>query len=571
MKQLFTNNRSCWIVFAVFALLFFLKNLLFQWFAFYEWLPAGSHGFCAFMGFILPKIATALLWASPVFLFRDKRWMILIALIVDTWCIANYIYMRNNNFLLDSFAFNIAGNLNGYWWSVLVFINLAIDLTIYAISCVSFSVFHWIKRTDRSFASWSILLLASVALHYSGEAFYILSRPVDSRPHFQINICSREARERVYGIDYEYLVEQTSLLSMPLYLLPDHIEIRRHHVYDRPLTPADSQALTAHCHLTAPADSLSVVSDTPLILIIVESLENWVCRPDIMPHLSALTQLDHVLYADHVTTQIVGAPSADGQMIVNTGLLPLTEGYTCFRYPHHSFPALMHLAADSTVMLLPHDTTVWNQTMMSPAYGYDTTLICSDVDSLLFERLNDVQQSGIRHIQCITQSTHAPFVSCSLSSLSLPSDMPFFMSRFMRAFNVLDDGLGHFIDRIATDSLLRTYTIVITGDHHILYREIREQYADYSRDHGMDYRPDEAFLPLIIYSPQIEGNIHLTDTCYQMDIYPTVLSLIGGDNYYWQGFGINLLDSTATRTTTPAEALRLSDLAIRNNYFAMPQ
>lgn len=558
------TNKNNWIIFGVFTLLFFLKNLLFQHFAFYEWLPADSHGAMAWVAFLLPKLASALFWASAVFLLKDKRWMILLAIIADTWCIANCIYMRNNNYILDSFAFSIAGNLNGYWWSVLLFIDWAIDLMIYGISCLFFLVFFKIRKEKRSVAAWALVALCAVMLHYGGEACYILSRPADARPHFQWNVCTREARERIYGVDYEYLVEQTSLLCMPIYLLPDHIEIKQHHEYFRPMTSADSAAVDMHIL----PDTTCVKADSPLIIVIMESLENWVCRPDIMPNLSALTQQEHVLYAEHVQSQIVGGASADGQMIINTGVLPLTEGYTCFRYPRNDYPALMHLAADSTILILPHDTSVWNQTMMSPAYGYDTTIIYSDVDTLLFEKLNEVQQSGHRFIQCITQSTHAPFVTASLSKMQMPDDMPYFMSHFIRAFNATDEGLAHFIQRIPTDSLLRTYTIVITGDHHILYREKRAHYANYSRKHGFDYRPDEPFVPLIIYSPKIEGNVHLTDTCYQMDIYPTILSLIGGDRYYWQGFGINLLDSAAARTTSPSEALRLSDLMLRNNYFA---
>ena len=54
----------------------------------------------------------------------------------------------------------------------------------------------------------------------------------------------------------------------------------------------------------APADSL----DSPLIIVLLESLENWVVTPEIMPNLYRLTQNDHVFYANRIHTQIVGAP-----------------------------------------------------------------------------------------------------------------------------------------------------------------------------------------------------------------------------------------------------------------------
>ena len=189
------------------------------------------------------------------------------------------------------------------------------------------------------------------------------------------------------------------------------------------------------------------------------------------------------------------------------------------------------------------------------------------MDAILFDKLNEIQLNGINHIQCITQSTHAPFVTCSQSSLETPESMPFFMHRFIRAFNVLDEGLGRFVDRIASDSTLREYTIVITGDHHILYREKREKYQKDCDKNGLDYTPISPALPLIIYSPKIDGNIRLTQPVYQMDIYPTILSAIGVKNIKWKGFGISLLSDSVKRCISPTEAEDFSDKIIRANYF----
>ena len=54
-----------------------------------------------------------------------------------------------------------------------------------------------------------------------------------------------------------------------------------------------------------------------------------------------------------------------------------------------------------------------------------------------------------------------------------------------------------------------------------------------------------------------------------MDIFPTVLSAIGCKDYYWNGFGVDLLDSTniSNRKITATEALELSDKLHQANYF----
>ena len=204
---------------------------------------------------------------------------------------------------------------------------------------------------------------------------------------------------------------------------------------------------------------------------------------------------------------------------------------------------------------------------MSPAYGYDSTIIYSDIDTVLFCKLDSLVDAGYRYIQCITQSTHAPFVNEQYSHLDLPHSMPWVMYNFIRGFNALDDGLGYFIRKIETDPVLQQYTIVITGDHRILHREKRQQMQQYADKHDMDLHPTDDRLPLIIWSPRISGNPRYEQDAYQMDIYPTVRALVGVGTSRWQGFGINLLDSTAERPITEDEAFILSDKAIRNNYF----
>ena len=162
------------------------------------------------------------------------------------------------------------------------------------------------------------------------------------------------------------------------------------------------------------------------------------------------------------------------------------------------------------------------------------------------------------------------------------------MYNFIRGFNALDEGLGYFIRKIETDTVLQNYTIVITGDHRILHREKRQQMQRYANRWRNKYTdaghkwiasltPMDDCLPLIIYSPKINNNPHYPEDCYQMDIYPTYQSLLGVEDYRWHGFGINLLaepndvSCSGTQQKRPIsedEAFSLSDRLIRNDYFS---
>ena len=123
------GHRASWLVFALFALLFFLQTLLFDHFAFreLELNPSAQNRFAM----LLSKFSASLLFASLTFIIRDKRWLLVLSLVVDTWFVANLIYMRNNHILLDAEAFNMSGNLHGYFWSVLIYVEWKIDLLFY--------------------------------------------------------------------------------------------------------------------------------------------------------------------------------------------------------------------------------------------------------------------------------------------------------------------------------------------------------------------------------------------------------------------------------------------------------
>lgn len=550
------ENNAAMTIFLLFFLVTFAKTLLFNHFAFHNDLALTfKESPEKFFGSLLCKLSVSLILASFVFLLKDKRWMILVSFIIDAWCIANLIYMRNNNILLDGEAFNQAGNIHGYSSSVLIYIEWGIDLIFLLLTALWSLIFIFTSKSDRIAPLWIIVLFGGVILRLAGDGIN------DSLGN---NLMKRDSREEVFGWSFSQAVRHTSIIESPLYVVSDYFAMKNKKMPYHPLTRQDK------FHLEPLVNTNDYhANNEPLIIILVESLENWVCRPDIMPNLWRLANSEHVLYADKIHTQIVGAPSADGQMIINTGLLPINAGATCLHYPHNTYPALMKITDERSVCLLSHDTRVWNQTEMSPAFGYDTTIVWSDVDTLLFAELNRLVDSGERHIQCITQSTHAPFLNHTLSSLELPHDMPWVMSNYIGAFNALDYGLGLFIQKLENDPKLQDYTVVITGDHRILHREARQRMMRWSQRNGLDYNVGNDYLPLIVYSPRIEGNIHYTAEAYQMDIYPTVLNILGAKDYLWKGIGANLLDDEAVahRYTSPAEAASTCDRMIRNDYF----
>lgn len=305
--------------------------------------------------------------------------------------------------------------------------------------------------------------------------------------------------------------------------------------------------------------------DKALIICLIESLNSFVITKGIMPNLrNFIDSSNNILLCESITSQIKGGGSADGQMIIQSGLLPLEHGAACYRFAFNKYPALPHLFANSAI-IYPHEPHVWNQSRMSSAYGITKDISDqSDKDKYLFDMV--IKQSNYyQYVMMMTMSTHIPCTLIADSShLSISDSVPTLLRNYIKSANVLDYGIKVLIDSLSNNQRLKNTTIVITGDH-CLPVPSDEDFGGafgYSR-----------FIPLIIYSPEIKQKTIITDTCYQMDIYPTILHLIGCEDYYWKGFGVNLLDSAArhNRPITPEEAYDLSDKIIRADYFKNKQ
>lgn len=559
------DNHAQWCVFFLFAFSIFIKCILFHWECFHSILISSLlHAPAEFFSFWCPKIAVALFFASFVFLFKRSWWTIVFSLVFDTWILANLIYYRSNAAFLDVFALSMAGNMDGFWSSVWFYCSWN-DSIYYIISILYALLLIPLPMMIRNwkYALTSVIISYCISL---GGLFSMTRRWGENMGTMFYNPIGLSMRTTLSSLSYNDHVKDFTLLHSVGFIIEDEIEnLKARNLISN--ENIDKSELSAFMQV----DTTNITFQTPLILILVESMENWGVNEVSTPYLYAFMQKHPCLHATKISKQTKGGTSADGQMILNTGLLPISQGAACFRFPTNKYPSIGECCEGKSVTILPHEIGVWNQQYMSPAYAYDTTFIRNEDDSLLFQTTLDCLLEGYQMIQIITMSSHSPFqYGASRSHLKVPQEMPAYMSDYLKSIHYMDAGLQVLLSQIETDSILSNTTIVITGDHTIFPDDMRKEYTSICHANNLNFHIEEAFVPLIIFSRQIEENIQVTDTCYQMDIYPTIMHLIGCEDYYWKGFGVNLLDSVArhNRPISEQEAYELSDKLIRSNYFA---
>jgi phosphoglycerol transferase MdoB-like AlkP superfamily enzyme len=318
------------------------------------------------------------------------------------------------------------------------------------------------------------------------------------------------------------------------------------------------------------------------IIILAESLESWVLErtvegQEITPCLNRLLRDSTALYAPRVLSQVKGGRSIDAQLIFNTGLLPVDIGVYSLKYPHASYPSLAKAMEEKygnvfACTLTADKPAVWNQSVIAPAFGYDSLVSKSGFTqdepvgphyrhqlgdaSLLRQcaaKINagEVWKGGASLLQIVTYSGHFPFaLPDHLKEVHFSDDIPSVMCDYMTAARYTDRALGRFVEAIRSAPGFDNTLIAIAGDHEGLVNMRNELCCSRA---GRGVVSEAPFIPFILLNvpPAVRqgGVFDSSATCMryekvmgQIDIYPTLLELSGLTDYAWQGLGRSILD-----------------------------
>lgn len=567
------SKYSTLILASIFAFTLFLQCCFFHYQAFHSILISSLwNDPVAFFTFYTPKISISLFIASFIFLFKRKSWTIYVSFIVSIWCIAELVYYRMYQSFIDPYSILIVNNMNGFWDSIFPLIY-RLDYILLALN-ISYMIFYLLLYNhSKNIKSFFCMILISICFQViAGECLYIRNERYINKKEQLYNRkksyipFSDSYCEIIFGkwnTEYHiYYVKDTSVIHHFILDIYDLIRFINNNVSINIPIPRNINNFVNN------KATISNNHNSRLIIILVESLENWVISENSTPNLNKFINANqNLLYAKRITKQTRRGNSADGQMIVNTGLLPTHDKTVCFNYFLNTFPSLSKLYKKSAA-LIPGHIGMWNQEAMSMAYGIDSSLTFAEDDILIFENTIKLYPK-YDYLLSITISTHIPFNGHEDNANVHCDNLPNLMCNYIKCCNYFDANIGNFFNKLETDSILQNSTIVITGDHTIFPSEIRKEFSDYCKANNLDYKVEENYCPLIIYSPNIKEKTIVDEVAYQMDIYPTILHVIGAEDYYWKGFGVNLLDSVArqNRPISPEDAFELSDKLIRANYF----
>lgn len=545
------------------------------------------------------SVSAAMLVALPYILSR-RRWVgVTMMVLTDIWLVANLMYFRTYFSAIPPSSYFLAGNLADFMPAVAGSLNVCDALFPLSTAGAVIMMFKLRKTRGAVVLPFSRMLYVIVLAVLVG-VFALAMLPKGG-------FIKVYDRQRSHAYLHSSMTPMYSLFGTLYY----NITLDNAVLTDEQSNEID-RWFSDHCAYIAEKQQIQppvTVPKTNCVIIFAESLESWVIGLDfegkeITPHLNRLVADSTAIYAPHVLTQVNAGRSIDAQLLILAGLMPLRSGVYSTLYPGNTYYTLPKASKEinntRNYLITVDKTKTWNQRGVARAFGIDTILSYPDFeqteafgtrktlgDRAFFRQCIDKIERGEiwpvgekAFVQMVTYSGHFPFrLPDELKTITFSDTIPEMMRDYMTDAHYTDAAIGSFIDYLRTRPDYDSTLVVITGDHEGLANNRRDLCAS----KGGDVISKDEFTPLIILNAP--AAMTYDGVMGQIDIYPTILELLGLRDYKWHGLGQSILDpskaavavsprmvvkgDTAGITAARLEHLRqtpeISDLIIRFN------
>lgn len=324
-----------------------------------------------------------------------------------------------------------------------------------------------------------------------------------------------------------------------------------------------------------------LTEDMNVIYIQCESLQNTFVNKkyngeEITPFLNQLIKSDGSIYFNNFFELTGAGNTSDAEWVSTNGIYPTREGQAYSVYKDkQNFGLAKELKKYGYKSLVFHGNTgeFYDRRELYPLYGYDKLYFGEefDQDEQLIMGLSD--GSFFRQIIPVLDEYHKNDEKFFAMTITLTTHTPFnlekeyreippkageendFVYNYANCARYTDNALKEFFENLEEKGILDNTMIVLYGDHHAFSMTNREYVDSVEKWLGREiYFDDMMNIPLLIRLPNLEENIVRENIGSHLDIYPTVLNLLGVNREHIPLFGIDLLnddDSTENNTVLP--------------------
>jgi len=304
-----------------------------------------------------------------------------------------------------------------------------------------------------------------------------------------------------------------------------------------------------------------------LIFILVESLNSWVVdltidgRP-VTPTLNRLCADSSNLVAPHMKTQVKNGHSSDGQFMYITGLLPLTTSAVSMSYPNAAYPSFFKaMPQHKKLLIAPDNPAMWNLEKMCKSYGIEQLYAKKNLtpyfeandyhaDRAVMKFALDTLTAQTTPFVAVVKTIdmHSPFDKLRIDATWISQSQQYTAAvrNYLELTAYFDHQLDEFLDDLSRSPIADNTMVVIVGDHC--------ERVDNDPQGRAAINADGDDCMFLVVNPGEGNGMHKQEPFGQIDVYPTLLDLMGANTYGWKGMGNSLLrNNVRSVAVTPTE------------------
>lgn len=486
------------------------------------------------------SLANALLLLSPYWLLRRRwRWLVWIPLtLLTVWCLMQVCYCRAYDDLMPWQSLTLTQNVNSTLAATTLSLLRWQDLLILVPYLLLVAVCLLGRRTREDGERLKPFLLSLAGCLLLSLAGYLV-KGENYEKRFLHNFSNRGYFAQNGMIPYGVFSLYQALFNNHKVTDEERAMVDRFLAEDCPNYTDNPYSADGRCNL---------------VLIIVESLHTWpigmqVDGREVTPVMNSLVAGDSVIYAPHVLFQTSHGHSSDAHFIYNTGLLPLRDGVVAVHHGDGPYPTLAAaLPGYDCREIICTPGVNWNQNVTARTYGFDTLYTREHLAAAL-KRQGNIDDAALIDfvggllpslhqpffLEMVTMTMHAPYTDGKLppSWITASDTLNAEARGYLNCVHLTDSCIGVFINDLQRHGLAGNTVLAIVSDHTQLYRNRVMGISDY------DAVPDDWGIPLIIAG--CDTTLRYDAVIGQVDVYPTLLDVMGANAYPWKGLGHSIL------------------------------
>ncbi|PKL48495.1 MAG: hypothetical protein CVV42_09415 [Candidatus Riflebacteria bacterium HGW-Riflebacteria-2] len=470
----------------------------------------------------------------------------LLNIVLGIYSNASYMYYRMFAMPMDFSLFLFGGNVIDISDSIVTLLKPS-DFIMYVLDIVIIAIFFWPRMKSRMDMTDKFLFGVSAKKITAVLLMFMIA--------WWWNICPIGAWTEPFGrrgfmamVSYGPIGHLTSELARGVYrtYIPQRLNTET-----KMQIRAELQKLRSLDEkIEIPFKDQTKVASPDIIIIQVESLMNTFLHAkfkgvEVMPVLSDLASRS--VYLKNFYSHAVSSADSDFSML--TSLLPLRLESAHLRYSGNRFASLPHelkRLGYYNIYGVGVPKNFWNTSRFNTNVGFDKIFAKENLgkgkkvgpwlgDESLLEKMADQIALSPQPLFCMifTSSTHHPF-----NITGLPEVMPktglygaeLELANYANALNYADQAVGNFINRLKSMNRLQNSIIIIYGDHPVLLDSqadiLKRKYGSFPDSERL-IRFLNSNIPCMIYAPWLFEPQLVAKYCGQIDIAPTILSVLG--------------------------------------------